>query len=79
MLMFLSAVFYPISALPERWQPVLLLNPLVHVIEATRAVLVQGASPSIFYILLGIPFSLGFSELSFRLFEKARRGFADVI
>ncbi len=24
MLMFLSAVFYPISALPDRWQPVLL-------------------------------------------------------
>ena len=57
----------------------LLLNPLVHVIEATRAVLVQGATPSILYILLGIPLSLGFSEFSFRLFEKARRGFADVI
>ena len=79
MLMFLSAVFYPISALPERWQPVLLLNPLVHVIEATRAVLVQGTPPSILYILLGIPLSLGFCEFTFRLFEKARRGFADVI
>ena len=77
--MFLSAVFYPISALPERWQPVLLLNPLVHVIEATRAVLVRGAPPSTPYLLLGIPLSLGFCELSYRLFQKARRGFADVI
>ena len=39
-LMFLSAIFYPVSALPERWQPLLSLNPLVPVIEQTRAVLV---------------------------------------
>lgn len=79
MLMFLSAVFYPISALPEHWQPLLMLNPLVHVIEATRAVLVRGAPPSTLYLLTGLPLSLGFCELSFRLFQKARRGFADVI
>ena len=79
MLMFLSAVFYPISALPEHWQPVLMLNPLVHIIEATRTVLVRGEPPSTFYLLMGLPLSLGFCELSFRLFQKARRGFADVI
>ena len=55
-----------------------MLNPLVHIIEATRTVLVRGP-PSTFYLLTGLPLSLGFCELSFRLFQKARRGFADVI
>jgi lipopolysaccharide transport system permease protein len=78
-LMFLSAVFYPISALPERWQPVLLANPLVLVIEQTRRVLVQGNQPAATYLLVTIPLAVLGCELSFRLFQKARRGFADVI
>lgn len=78
-LMFLSAVFYPISALPERWQPLLLANPLVVVIEQTRQVLVRGEAPDPLYLFLGIPLAVLACELCFRLFQKARRGFADVI
>ena len=78
-LMFMSAVFYPISALPDQWQPILLLNPLVHVIEATRAILLQGKLPEISYLAMGIPLTLLFCEFSYRLFRKARRVFADVI
>jgi lipopolysaccharide transport system permease protein len=78
-LMFLSAVFYPISALPEAWQPIQLLNPLVIVIEQTRAVLVSGIPPSLPYLIFGTPLSLAWCELCFRVFQKARRGFADVI
>ena len=78
-LMFLSAVFYPISALPERWQPVLLANPLVLVIEQTRRVLVRGEAPDPLYVVVGISLAVVACELCFRLFQKARRGFADVI
>jgi lipopolysaccharide transport system permease protein len=78
-LMFLSAVFYPISALPERWQPILLANPLVLVIEQTRQVLVRGERPDATYLFISIPLALLSCELCFQLFQKARRGFADVI
>jgi lipopolysaccharide transport system permease protein len=78
-LVFLSAVFYPISALPPQWQPLLKLNPLVLVIEESRAVLVRGDAPSLGYLLAGIPLAVLFSEISYRLFQKARRGFADVL
>lgn len=78
-LMFLSAVFYPISALPARWQPVLLANPLAVVIEQTRRVIVRGENPTVAYLIFGIPIALLSCELCFRLFRKARRGFADVI
>ena len=79
MLMFMSAVFYPLSALPPALQTVLSLNPLVVVIEQSRRILVQGIAPSLSYMVLGFVLMLGLCELSFRLFNKARRGFADVL
>lgn len=79
LLMFLSAVFYPLSSLPPRWQPLLQLNPLVLVIEQTRRVAVIGQLPSLSYLLWGGLIGLLACELSFRSFQKARRGFADVL
>ena len=79
MLMFMSAVFYPLSALPSALQTVLGLNPLVVVIEQSRRILVQGVAPSLSYVVLGFIWMLGLCEISFRLFNKARRGFADVL
>ena len=79
MLMFMSAVFYPLSALPPGWQPVLGLNPLVVVIEQSRRVLVQGQAPGWRYVVLGSLLMLLICEVSYRLFNRARRGFADVL
>ena len=79
MLMFMSAVFYPLSSLPPGLQTVMGLNPLVVVIEQSRRILVQGISPSLTYIGLGFVLMLGLCEISFRLFNKARKGFADVL
>jgi len=79
MLMFLSAVFYPLSALPPALQPWMALNPLVIVIEQSRRVLVEGVIPSQTYVFLGSLMMLMVCELSYRLFRKASRGFADVL
>ena len=79
MLMFMSAVFYPLSALPAGLQTLLSMNPLVIVIEQSRRVLVQGAAPSLLYVVLGTVLMLALCEISYRLFNKARRGFADVL
>lgn len=79
MLMFLSAVFYPISALPVSWQPVLRMNLIAATIEQTRLVAIQGTPPSMGFILVGSLAGLVFCEISFRIFQKARRGFADVL
>lgn len=79
MLMFLSAIFYPISALPASWQPVLQLNPLVIVIEQSRKVMIDGVSPDTSYLLIGSISMIYAAELSLRLFMKAKRGFSDVL
>lgn len=79
LLMFLSAVFYPLSALPSQWQPLLQLNPMVLVIEQTRRVAVNGQPPSFSYLAWGGLLGLLACEFAFRSFQKARRGFADVL
>lgn len=79
LLIFLSAVFYPLSALPARWQPYLQLNPIVQVIEQSRLVAVAGQSPSFSYLAWGSLSGLVLAELSYRGFRKAQRGFADVL
>ena len=79
MLMFLSPVFFPISALPPQWRPFLSLNPLAEVIEETRRVAIQGALPNPIYLLAGILGGLLMAELGCRFFQRAKRAFADVL
>jgi lipopolysaccharide transport system permease protein len=79
MLMFLSPIFFPASALPEKWQPFLALNPLAQSIEQTRRTVVEGLNPDWRYVVLGSMASLVVCELSFRAFQKSKRAFADVL
>lgn len=79
MLMFLSPIFFPVSALPTRWQPVLALNPLAQVIEQTRRVAVQGLSPQLEYVIASLAVTGIACEVSYRTFRKSKGAFADVI
>lgn len=79
MLMFLSAVFYPLSSLPPNWQPILGLNPLVWAIEQTRQILIRGIMPNLFTLSIVIVVSICLCEFCYRTFTIARRGFADVL
>ena len=78
-LMFLSPIFYPVTALPESYRALLLLNPLTPALEHTRDVLYWGKWPD--PIILGGYFLivLLFAWLGFAWFQKTRRGFADVL
>jgi lipopolysaccharide transport system permease protein len=79
LLMFLSPVFYPITAVPSEFQIWIMLNPLSFIIEQARAVLIFGEPPSWIglgaYTLIAISVML----LGFAWFQKTRKGFADVI
>lgn len=77
--LFLSPVFYPVSALPEGLQAWLWLNPLSVPIEATRAVLIDGVTPDwpalAVYLVAACLCAWG----GWTVFERLRRGFADVL
>lgn len=78
-LMFASPVFYPMSAIPEQYRPLLHLNPLVAIIEHARAVLIWGKVPDLTVLALLTSFSVLAAWLGFAWFQKTRRGFADVM
>lgn len=78
-LMFLSPVFYPIAAVPEKYRYWIMLNPLTFIIEQARAVLVWGNMPDWvglgIYLLVAVAVALA----GFAWFQKTRKGFADVL
>lgn len=78
-LMFLSPVFYPLSALPEELRPYLALNPLAFVIESARDVLIWGRVPDLPRSVTHTVFSMLVAWGGFFWFQKTRRGFADVL
>lgn len=78
-LLFLSPVFYPASALPERYASLLYLNPLTPVIELVRQVLYWGRLPSLELLIAIYGGALLVCWLGFAWFQATRKGFADVI
>lgn len=78
-LLFLSPVFYPMSALPKEYQGLLQLNPLTLIIEQSRKVLIFGSLPD--WPSLGVALLTGLfiAAAGFWWFQKTRKGFADVL
>ncbi len=78
-LMFVSPVFFPITALPARFQVWLMLNPLTFVIEQSRAVLIFGKQPDWAGLTIYACASLVVAWGGYWWFQKTRKGFADVL
>ena len=79
MLLFMSPIFYPASALPESVRNYLFLNPLTFIIEQVRAVILYGQLPdwiglAVYYII-----ALLVAWIGLIWFNKTRKGFADVL
>ena len=77
--MFLSPIFYPITALPEAYRFLLYLNPLTPVIEQTRDVLFWGKAPDFAMLGVYLVATSVIAWLGFSWFQKTRKGFADVL
>lgn len=78
-LMFLSPITYPISAVPERFRPLMMLNPLTFIIEQSREVLIWGNIPNFLGLLQYSAISIILLWAGFSWFQKTRKGFADVL
>lgn len=78
-MMFLSPVFFPVTALPEQYRPVIMANPLTFIIEQAREVLIWGRVPD--WISLGIYILVAtiIAWVGYIWFQKTRKGFADVL
>lgn len=79
MLMFVTPVFYPITAIPEKFRPIVMANPLTFIIEQARAVLIWGQLPDFEGLALYMAVAVAVAWAGFAWFQKTRRGFADVL
>lgn len=78
-MLFVSAIFFPMSALPERYQICFHLNPLAVIIEEGRKALIFGQLPNFTVWLVLMTLGLFVAWCGFAWFQKTRKGFADVL
>jgi lipopolysaccharide transport system permease protein len=78
-LLFLSPVFYPVSAVPEPFQAWMLANPLTFVIEQCRQVLIWGHPPEWTGLCVYAGGALLVAWTGYAWFQRTRSGFADVM
>ncbi|VEA72760.1 Polysialic acid transport protein kpsM [Serratia rubidaea] len=78
-MMFLSPVFFPITALPEKYHIWIMLNPLTFIIEQARNVLIWGRLPNWEGLALYTFAAMLVAWIGYVFFQKTRKGFADVL
>lgn len=78
-LLFMSPVFYPVSAMPQPFRTWLMLNPLTFIIEQARLVLVAGKSPDFIGVIVATSLGAIIAWIGFAWFQRTRGAFADVI
>jgi lipopolysaccharide transport system permease protein len=78
-LMFMSPIFYPVTALPEEFRQWLYFNPLTPIVEQVRDVLYWGKLPNFSVLGVYALVSAIIAWLGFACFQKTRKGFADVL
>ena len=78
-MLFFSPIFYPVTALPVKLRPWIMVNPLSFIIEQAREVLIWVHLPD--WVGLGIYslVALGVAWAGYAWFQKTRKGFADVL
>jgi len=78
-LLFLSPVFYPVTALPPEFAIVFHINPLTSPIEQARGVLILGHLPDWWSWTTSFVAGIAVAWAGLWWFQKTRRGFADVL
>jgi lipopolysaccharide transport system permease protein len=78
-MLFLSSAIVPVQSLPEHYKWVFYANPLTLIIDQAREVVIWGRQPNWESLAIYTCVAMVCAWLAYRLFQKLRRGFADVI
>lgn len=76
---FMSAVFYPIQRVPEGWQPLVRYNPLAVIIENGRRTLLWGEWPEWQRLAWVTLLAFVVMQAGYAWFMRTKRGMADVV
>ena len=78
-MLFMSPIFFPLSAMPEKYHPYILANPLTFIIEQSREVLIFGRLPNWSGLGIYMLIASAVAWFGYMWFQKTRKGFADVL
>lgn len=78
-LMFLTPIFFPVEAIPEKYRGLLDLNPLSPIVHQVRDVLMWGRGIDLMSYSTSLAIALIMLLPGFAFFQKVRKGFADVL
>jgi ABC-type polysaccharide/polyol phosphate export permease len=67
---------YPLDVLPERYQRLMVLNPMYHLVEIFRAPIIQGRLPDLDHLLWGAGWAGGVLLLGWFVITRKAREFA---
>ena len=79
LLLFLSPIFFPVEALPADWRVWIWLNPLILMIDQTRAVLMDARWPDWGALSIHLAVSTAIAALGAAFFRAVRGEFSDVV
>lgn len=69
-LMYLTPIIYPISIIPDRWRPMLALNPLAYVLEIVRDPIYYGILPSRLTLTIAVVMAIGSVAFGWMIFSR---------
>ena len=78
-LFFATPIFYPVSAVPERFRVWLEMNPLTVFIDQARRIFLYGRLPDWQFLGIAALVALAVLQFGFFFFTRTKRGFADVL
>lgn len=79
LLFFLAPIAYPLSAIPEHWRRVYMLNPMVGVVEGFRWAALANVEPPTEALALSAVASVALGVLGFAYFHRVERTLADIL
>ena len=76
---FATPIVYPLSTVPAAWRGAFALNPLTAVVEGLRAAVCEGRAPDPRLTATGAAVAVVLLVVSWLVFRRAERRFADVV
>jgi lipopolysaccharide transport system permease protein len=77
--LYATPVMYPLSSVPDHWQTLYMLNPMVGIIEGFRSILLQNAPPPLAALGWSVLMTIVILAITWPLFRWFSRYFADVV
>jgi ABC-type polysaccharide/polyol phosphate export permease len=74
-LMYLTPIIYPVAIVPEKYRPLITLNPVAYLLQLVRDPVYYGRLPTAQLTGLCVAFAIGSVVLGWLIFRRLSRGF----